>query len=283
MSQLKDIEAKLRTSEDRARRLEEKYHIRKTHLNSAIQEQQDLYTRSKKHRGEAIEQGRAMERLQTTEAETTVRKAEAIREQMMEKARQAIAHSKSEALERKNWKLSSSAESLVFLKKPPSRLAATTQIIAFSVASSSITALPAIQQDHYWFFNHRFVRHCLLQRSSIYHCFNGETLRSAWRTALSRRFRSREVMAPTIKDIDSVTGSDSLDAKIQRILIRLRDEVDADTSTLGGFPDIEILPEITGENARPKTMRKRQPPRDQDEPSEPQNKRRRTGNKERRS
>jgi chromosome segregation ATPase len=35
MKQLKDIEAKLRTSEDRARRLEEKYHTCKTHLNSA--------------------------------------------------------------------------------------------------------------------------------------------------------------------------------------------------------------------------------------------------------
>ncbi|KAK4241465.1 hypothetical protein C8A03DRAFT_30326 [Achaetomium macrosporum] len=99
MDQLENIEAKLQSSEDRARRLEEKYHICKTHLNSAIQEQQDLYTRSKKHWGEAIEQIRAMERLQTTEAEMTVRKAEAIREQMMEKVRQAIAHNKSEALE----------------------------------------------------------------------------------------------------------------------------------------------------------------------------------------
>ncbi|KAK4150878.1 hypothetical protein C8A00DRAFT_45804 [Chaetomidium leptoderma] len=55
-SQLSEIEAKLGASEDRARRLEEKYRACKTHLNSAIQEQQDLYTRSKKQWGEAIEQ-----------------------------------------------------------------------------------------------------------------------------------------------------------------------------------------------------------------------------------
>ncbi|AEO64055.1 uncharacterized protein THITE_2037083 [Thermothielavioides terrestris NRRL 8126] len=47
--QLRDLKAKLGASEDRARKLEEKYRACKTHLNSAIQEQQDLYTRSKKH------------------------------------------------------------------------------------------------------------------------------------------------------------------------------------------------------------------------------------------
>ena len=100
-SQLKDIEAKLATSEDRARKLEEKYHVCKTHLNSAIQEQQDLYIRSKKQWGETIEQVRTMEKSQTSEAEMAVRKAEVIREQMVEKVRQAIAQNKSEALERK--------------------------------------------------------------------------------------------------------------------------------------------------------------------------------------
>lgn len=94
-----DMEAKLRASEDRARRLEEKYQICKTHLNSAIQEQQDLYTRSKKQWAEAIEQVRAIEKAQTTEAEMTVQKAEVIREQMIETVRQAIAQNKSEALE----------------------------------------------------------------------------------------------------------------------------------------------------------------------------------------
>ncbi|EAQ85174.1 hypothetical protein CHGG_09188 [Chaetomium globosum CBS 148.51] len=56
MGQLKDIEAKLGASEDRGRKLEEKYRACKTHLNSAIKEQQDLYTRSKKHWGDTIEQ-----------------------------------------------------------------------------------------------------------------------------------------------------------------------------------------------------------------------------------
>ncbi|KAK3292795.1 uncharacterized protein B0H64DRAFT_365953 [Chaetomium fimeti] len=56
VGRLKDIEAKLGASEDRARKLEERYRACKTHLNSAIQEQQDLYTRSKKHWGDAIEE-----------------------------------------------------------------------------------------------------------------------------------------------------------------------------------------------------------------------------------
>jgi chromosome segregation ATPase len=100
-SQLEDIEAKLGASEDRARRLEEKYRACKTHLNSAIQEQQDLYTRSKNHWSEAIEQVRVMERSQNAETEMAVRKAEVIREQMTEKVRETIAQNKVESLERK--------------------------------------------------------------------------------------------------------------------------------------------------------------------------------------
>jgi hypothetical protein len=100
-SQLEDIEAKLGASEDRARRLEEKYRACKTHLNSAIQEQQDLYTRSKKQWGEAIEQVRAMEKSQNAETEMVVRKAEVIREQMTEKVRKTIAQNKVESSERK--------------------------------------------------------------------------------------------------------------------------------------------------------------------------------------
>ncbi|GAB1315744.1 hypothetical protein MFIFM68171_05954 [Madurella fahalii] len=96
---VRDMEAKLMASEDRARRLEEKYQICKAHLNSAIQEQQDLYTRSKKQWQEAIEQMRATEKAQNAEAEMAVRKAEVIREQMAEKVRQAIAQNKSEVSE----------------------------------------------------------------------------------------------------------------------------------------------------------------------------------------
>jgi chromosome segregation ATPase len=100
-SQLEDIEAKLGASEGRARRLEEKYRACKTHLNSAIQEQQDLYTRSKNHWSEAIEQVRAMEKSQNAETEMVVRKAEVIREQMIEKVRETIAQNKADSLERK--------------------------------------------------------------------------------------------------------------------------------------------------------------------------------------
>lgn len=101
VSQMKDLESKLGASEERAKRLEEKYHVCKTHLNSAIQEQQNLYTRSKTHWEETIEQVRAMEKSRTSEGEMAVRKAEVIREQMTEKVRQAIAQNKSEAMERK--------------------------------------------------------------------------------------------------------------------------------------------------------------------------------------
>lgn len=99
VGQLKDTEAKLGASEDRARKLEEKYRACKAHLNSAIKEQQDLYTRSKKHWGDTIEQVRAIEKFQSSETEAAVRKAEVIREQMIEKVRQVIAQNKSESLE----------------------------------------------------------------------------------------------------------------------------------------------------------------------------------------
>ncbi|AEO58812.1 hypothetical protein MYCTH_2306433 [Thermothelomyces thermophilus ATCC 42464] len=98
-SQMKEIKAKLEASESRIRRLEEKYRACKTHLNSAIQEQQDLYTRSKKQWEDTIEEVRRIEKSRNLETEMTVRKAEAVREQMMEKVRQTIAQSKSEAVE----------------------------------------------------------------------------------------------------------------------------------------------------------------------------------------
>lgn len=99
--QLRDMEAKATASEDRVRKLEEKYQIYKAHLNSAIQEQQDLYNRSKKHWQETIEQIRATEKARNTETEMAIRKADAIREQMTERVRQTIAQNKSEASERK--------------------------------------------------------------------------------------------------------------------------------------------------------------------------------------
>ncbi|KAK4043138.1 hypothetical protein C8A01DRAFT_13306 [Parachaetomium inaequale] len=78
-SELKGIEAKLGASEDRARRLEEKYRACKTHLNSAIQEQQDLYTRSKKQWEEAIEQiDNLTQHVEEKEAELS-REREAVR------------------------------------------------------------------------------------------------------------------------------------------------------------------------------------------------------------
>ncbi|KAL2187532.1 hypothetical protein L209DRAFT_764419 [Thermothelomyces heterothallicus CBS 203.75] len=98
-NQMKEVKAKLEASESRIRRLEEKYRACKTHLNSAIQEQQDLYTRSKKQWEDTIEEARQIEKSRNLETEMTVRKAEAVREQMMEKVRQTIAQNKSEAME----------------------------------------------------------------------------------------------------------------------------------------------------------------------------------------
>jgi hypothetical protein len=99
--QLLEVGVKLESSEDRTRKLEEKYHACKTHLNSAIQEQQSLYTFSKQHCDEALNQMRALDKSRSTEAEMAVRKAEIIREEMMEKVRQVISENKAEALERK--------------------------------------------------------------------------------------------------------------------------------------------------------------------------------------
>lgn len=96
-NQLQNLESKLGASEDRARKLEEKYHSCKKHLNSAIQEQQDLYTRSKRQWGEVIDQVKAMEMSRNAETEMVVQKAEVIREQMIEKVRQIIAQNKTEA------------------------------------------------------------------------------------------------------------------------------------------------------------------------------------------
>lgn len=98
-SHLNDIKAKLEASETRIRRLEEKYRSCKAHLNSAIQEQQDLYTRSRKQWGDVIEEVRRIEISRNVETETALRKTEAVREQMMEKVRQTIAQSKSEAMD----------------------------------------------------------------------------------------------------------------------------------------------------------------------------------------
>ncbi|KAK4128501.1 hypothetical protein N657DRAFT_561713 [Parathielavia appendiculata] len=78
-SQLNGMEAKLAASEDRSRRLEEKYRACKAHLNSAIQEQQDLYTRSKQQWTEALEQINALtQQVDEKEAELS-REREAVR------------------------------------------------------------------------------------------------------------------------------------------------------------------------------------------------------------
>ncbi|KAH6618106.1 hypothetical protein B0J18DRAFT_493039 [Chaetomium sp. MPI-SDFR-AT-0129] len=98
-AKMEDIEGKLELSEERVQRLEEKYRICKSHLNSAIQEQQDLYTRSKKQWGDVIEEVRAVGQTQTAETEKAVQNAEVVREQMMEKLRSVLTQNKTESVE----------------------------------------------------------------------------------------------------------------------------------------------------------------------------------------
>ncbi|KAK3682618.1 hypothetical protein B0T22DRAFT_290069 [Podospora appendiculata] len=96
-NRIKEMEAEATLSAESIRKIEEKYHICKQHLNSAIDEQQDLYNRSKKHWQNTIEEVRATERAQNTAMEMMRQKAEVIREQMLEKVRHAVAQNKHEA------------------------------------------------------------------------------------------------------------------------------------------------------------------------------------------
>lgn len=98
-TKMEDIEGKLELSEERVQRLEEKYRICKAHLNSAIQEQQDLYTRSKRQWGDVIEEVKAAGKTQTAETEKAVQNAEVVREQMMEKLRSVLTQNKAESVE----------------------------------------------------------------------------------------------------------------------------------------------------------------------------------------
>jgi len=97
---LHQIEAEVSASKERASKIEEKYRACKQHLNAAIEEQQSLYTRSKTLCDKTIEELRTKEREQNFSMEKMRQKAEAVREQMMERVRQVVAQNKQEARER---------------------------------------------------------------------------------------------------------------------------------------------------------------------------------------
>ncbi|KAK3905244.1 hypothetical protein C8A05DRAFT_12913 [Staphylotrichum tortipilum] len=71
--QLHDLTTKLGVSDDRAQKLEEKYKTCKAHLNKAITEHQDFYSRSKKRCEDAVEEIRGMEQSQIAEKDVELR------------------------------------------------------------------------------------------------------------------------------------------------------------------------------------------------------------------
>ncbi|KAK1755706.1 hypothetical protein QBC47DRAFT_193749 [Echria macrotheca] len=94
--QMRVLEDEVSLATERVRKIEEKYTVCKDHLNSAIEEQQQLYTRSKKQCEDAIQQMHNMEKSQRELVELTSRTTEAVREQMLEKVRQTVAQSNEE-------------------------------------------------------------------------------------------------------------------------------------------------------------------------------------------
>ncbi|KAK3381407.1 hypothetical protein B0H63DRAFT_545969 [Podospora didyma] len=95
--QISSMEADLGASREKVKKLEEKHHGLRKHFNSAIEEHQTLYRLSKKHCEDTIEKMRASEVSQNAATEAAVKEAEIIREQMLEKVREAVAQNKIEA------------------------------------------------------------------------------------------------------------------------------------------------------------------------------------------
>lgn len=91
-----NTEDKLQRCSDRIQKLDEKCRSYRNRLNAAVEEQQQLYTHSKKACQDAVDQMRAQEQLQATSMELARQKAEELREQIIEKVRVAVSQSKDE-------------------------------------------------------------------------------------------------------------------------------------------------------------------------------------------
>ena len=96
-----NTDGKLQRCSDRVQKLDEKCRSYRNRLNEAVEEQQQLYTRSKKACQDAIDQMRAQGQLQASSLELARQKAESLREQLLEKVRVAVAQSKEENTRRK--------------------------------------------------------------------------------------------------------------------------------------------------------------------------------------
>ena len=90
------------TTAERIARAEGKYHICKDHLNSAIDEHQELYSRSRRECDEAIQQIQQLEKAhaeQNALMEDVTKRVDATREDMLEKVRQVVTQSNEEIQE----------------------------------------------------------------------------------------------------------------------------------------------------------------------------------------
>lgn len=90
------LEAEVDATTKRVRKIEERYTACKDHLNSALEEQQQLYCRSKKQCEEAIQKMQEMEKSQSALVELTAQRTDEIREKMSEQVRQVVEQSKAE-------------------------------------------------------------------------------------------------------------------------------------------------------------------------------------------
>lgn len=88
---IKSHENESAAAEARTQKIEEKYHMIKGFLNSAIEEQQNLYSKAKKQCENSVVEIRAMEESHKSSMEAAVKKAETARVKMLEKVKQIIA------------------------------------------------------------------------------------------------------------------------------------------------------------------------------------------------
>ena len=100
--QINSLKLEAVTTAERIARAEEKYHTCKDHLNSAIEEQQELYSRSKRECDDAIQQIQQLERAhaeQNASMADVAKRVDATREDMLEKVGQVVAQSNEEIRE----------------------------------------------------------------------------------------------------------------------------------------------------------------------------------------
>lgn len=94
--QIRLLESEVDAATSQVRKIKERYSICKDRLNSALDEQQLLYCRSRKQCEETMQKMQEMEKSQSTLVELTTQRTDEIREKMSEKVRQVVEQSKAE-------------------------------------------------------------------------------------------------------------------------------------------------------------------------------------------